>query len=135
MNTRLRVVGAPVDTALEEEIVRLEERVRLLEAVIDHFPGGILLTDRNLAVVLCNRQQRELLDYPDTLFEDGNPTLRELFHFNAARGEYGPGEIKDIVGNALASTAVESRTRPHSLTSNRRTVTSPRPSGSPLSAR
>lgn len=91
------MVGAPVDTALEEEIVRLEERVRLLEAVIDHFPGGILLTDRNLAVVLCNRQQRELLDYPDTLFEDGNPTLRELFHFNAARGEYGPGEIKDIV--------------------------------------
>ncbi len=37
------------------------------------------------------------LDYPDTLFEDGNPTQRELFHFNAARGEYGPGNIQKIV--------------------------------------
>lgn len=47
--------------------------------------------------MVCNRQQRELLDYPDTLLKDGNPTLRELFHFNAARGEYGPGDIQELV--------------------------------------
>jgi diguanylate cyclase (GGDEF)-like protein len=76
----------------------LKERIRLLEAVIDNFPGGIILTDKTLNVVLCNAQQRQLLDYPQTLFAQGNPSLRELFHFNAARGEYGPGRVEDLVG-------------------------------------
>ncbi len=79
-------------------IVSLKERISLLEAVIDNFPGGIILTDKNLNVVICNTQQRQLLDYPKTLFTHGNPSLRELFHFNAARGEYGPGEVEDLVG-------------------------------------
>ncbi len=77
------------------------ERLKLLEAVVDNFPGGIILTDRNLNVVICNRQQRDLLEYPSTLFEDGNPTLRELFHFNAARGEYGPGDAEELVANKM----------------------------------
>ncbi len=79
-------------------IAGLEERIRLLEAVTDNFPGGIILTDKDLNVVICNAQQRQLLEYPKTLFAHGNPSLRELFHFNAARGEYGPGEVEDLVG-------------------------------------
>jgi diguanylate cyclase (GGDEF)-like protein len=83
---------------VDDTTKRLRERIRLLEAVIDNFPGGIILTDNNLEVVLCNGQQRDLLDYPETLFANGNPSLRELFHFNAARGEYGPGRVEDLVG-------------------------------------
>jgi PAS domain-containing protein len=86
---------------LVRENEALQERVNMLEAVIDNFPGGILLTDKNLEVVLCNQQQRQLLQYPASLFEDGNPTLRELFHFNAARGEYGPGDVNEIVGQKM----------------------------------
>ena len=92
------------------ELLQLRERVLLLEAVIDNFPGGILLTDKNLNVVVCNRQQRNLLDYPDTLFEDNNPTLRELFHFNAARGEYGPGDVQELVS---AKMELVRRREPH----------------------
>jgi diguanylate cyclase (GGDEF)-like protein len=80
-----------------QELEQLRERVKMLEAVIENFPGGIVLTDKNLQVVLCNHQQKQLLQYPASLFEDGNPSLRELFHFNAARGEYGPGEVNDLV--------------------------------------
>ena len=79
------------------DIARLEEKIALLEAVIENFPGGIMVTGRDLEVVLCNGQQRQMLDYPETLFVNGNPSLRELFHFNAARGEYGPGRVADLV--------------------------------------
>lgn len=89
------------DKDLYHEVQALRERVNMLEAVIDNFPGGILLTDKNFQVVLCNHQQKQLLQYPASLFEDGNPSLRELFHFNAARGEYGPGDINEIVGQKM----------------------------------
>ena len=73
------------------------ERIRLLEAVIDNFPGGLLLFDSELKLVLCNAQQRRLLDYPDALFANGNPSLEQIFAFNAERGEYGPGNVEDLV--------------------------------------
>lgn len=75
----------------------LEDRVRLLEAVIDNFPGGLLLLDKDLNVVLCNEQQKTLLEYPPDLFANGNPRLEDLFRFNAKRGEYGPGDVEDHV--------------------------------------
>lgn len=71
----------------------LQERVRLLEAVIENFPGGISLFDDNLQMVLCNQRQKELLDYPDALFATGYPSMEALFRFNAERGEYGAGDI------------------------------------------
>jgi diguanylate cyclase (GGDEF)-like protein len=82
---------------LERENRELRERVALLEEVVNNFPGGIVLTDRDLKVVLCNKQQSELLEYPDSLFENGTPTLQQIFRFNAERGEYGPGDVDDHV--------------------------------------
>ena len=111
MRSKPKLLDAPTpDAQMREQFLRLQERVRLLEAVIDYFPGGIILTDENLNVVVCNQQQRQLLDYPSTLFEACNPALRELFHFNAARGEYGPGDVQEIVANKLE---LVSRREPH----------------------
>ena len=75
----------------------LKERIGFLESVIDNFPGGLLLLDKNLNVVLCNEQQKRLLDYPAELFANGNPSLETLFRFNATRGEYGPGDVESLV--------------------------------------
>lgn len=88
----------------------LRERVRLLEAVIENFPGGISLYDKDLRMVLCNAQQKALLDYPDALFADGYPTLEALFRFNAQRGEYGPGDVEAHVRRRLA---LARQRRPH----------------------
>ena len=79
----------------------LRERIRLLEAVIDNFPGGISLFDKDLKMVLCNEQQKRLLQYPDDLFADGFPTLEQIFRLNATRGEYGPGDVDEHVGLRL----------------------------------
>lgn len=94
------------------------ERIRLLEAVVENFPGGISLFDRNMQMVLCNERQKQLLDYPDTLFANGFPTLEELFRFNARRGEYGPGDPDEQVARRVAllkerKPHVYERTRPN----------------------
>src|SRR5690242_11910423 len=83
----------------------LRERIRLLEAVLDNFPGGISLFDKNLRMVLCNEQQKRLLEYPPHLFASGYPTLEQIFRFNAARGEYGPGDVDCHVGVRMALAA------------------------------
>jgi diguanylate cyclase (GGDEF)-like protein len=96
----------------------LRERIRLFEAVIENFPGGISLFDSNLQMVLCNDEQKRLLDYPDELFAQGFPSLEGLFRFNAARGEYGPGDIDEQVSRRMSlarerKAHVYERTRPN----------------------
>ncbi|RVC58832.1 GGDEF domain-containing protein, partial [Mesorhizobium sp. M4B.F.Ca.ET.088.02.2.1] len=93
------------------------ERIRLLEAVIENFPGGVSLFDQDLNMVICNQRQRTLLDYPDDLFANGYPSMEMLFRFNAERGEYGPGEVELHVARRLAlvrqrEAHVYERTRP-----------------------
>jgi diguanylate cyclase (GGDEF)-like protein len=82
------------------EIGRLQARIATLEAVIENFPGGICLYDGELRLALCNRGQRELLELPDALL-DGRPTIEEVFRFNAARGEYGAGEVEELVAERM----------------------------------
>ena len=67
---------------------------------------------------MCNERQKRLLDYPDSLFANGFPTLEELFRFNAARGEYGPGDAHEQVARRVAllkerKPHVYERTRPN----------------------
>lgn len=108
----------PTQQTLHRENTALRNKIKLLEAVIDNFPGGIVLTDKDLNILICNRQQRSLLQYPEYLFSEGNLTLEDLFRFNAQRGEYGPGEVEDIVAAKMALAAKAEahafeRTRPN----------------------
>ncbi|MBS0235493.1 MAG: EAL domain-containing protein [Proteobacteria bacterium] len=77
--------------------IALQERNALLQAIVDSFPGGLTVFDRDLRIKLINEKQRQLLEYPDELFEGGLPTLEELYRFNANRGEYGPGNPEEQV--------------------------------------
>ncbi len=111
------VVDSPLPGSGQSEKA-LRERIRLLEAVIDNFPGGLLLFDNELKLVLCNAQQRQLLNYSDELFSNGDPSLQQIFRFNAARGEYGPGDVEEIVKTRMELVAkkrahVFERTRPN----------------------
>lgn len=108
----------PSQQVLMRENAALRGKIRLLEAVIDNFPGGIVLTDKDLNILICNRQQRALLQYPEHLFAEAGLTLEDLFRFNARRGEYGPGDVEDIVAAKMALAAKAEahafeRTRPN----------------------
>ncbi|MCX7180583.1 MAG: diguanylate cyclase, partial [Proteobacteria bacterium] len=63
-----------------------------LQTIIDFLPGGITMFDAEQRVVVCNQNFRTLLEFPDSLFADGMPTLHDFALFNARRGEYGEGD-------------------------------------------
>ena len=104
--------GGTDEAAGDSQLDGLRERIRLLEAVVANFPGGISFFDRDLRMVLCNEQQKRLLDYPAELFESGYPTLEQIFRFNANRGEYGPGNPEEHVRLRMA---LANEKRPHVL--------------------
>lgn len=79
----------------------MKTRIRMLEAVTANFPGGISLFDERLRLVLCNDEQKRLLEYPPELFAGEPPSLEDLFRFNAARGEYGPGDPEEQVAERM----------------------------------
>ncbi len=73
----------------------LQERDDVLQAFFYSFPGAIAAFDKSHRLILCNDKLKELFGYPDDLFEDGPPTLEQLYRLNANRGEYGPGDTED----------------------------------------
>ncbi len=83
---------------IEEELARKNE---LLQSIMDNIPSGVSLIGRDLQLLACNEELKRLLDFPPELFADGLPPLETLFRFNAARGEYGPGDAEQIVADRL----------------------------------
>ncbi len=63
------------------------DRETFLEAVLDQFPEGVSVMDRDLQVVYSNAAARRVLGLPDSLFADGAPNLADVIRFNAHRGE------------------------------------------------
>jgi diguanylate cyclase (GGDEF)-like protein len=95
---------------LEENNRLLGERTLRLQATIDNFPGGITFTDASLRVVVANEKTKELLNLPERLFANGPPAIEDIFRFNAQRGEYGPGDIEQLVA---ARMALGKQNKPH----------------------
>ena len=90
---------------LERNNKLLSERTSLLQAIVDNFPGGIGFFDNDLRVVVCNDKAKVILDLPERLFANGPPRLEDLLRFNAVRGEYGAGDVEELVATKLALTA------------------------------
>lgn len=88
---------------ISTDITKIREQANSLQVMIDNFPGGIALVDRDLKVAASNKLYRTLLEIPATLFADGSPPLETLVRFRAKRGDYGPGELESVVNGRLAT--------------------------------
>lgn len=93
---RLGVRVAQRTAQLRDTQDRLTEEHALLEITLENMSQGITLFDENLNVMVLNRRYKELLDFPDELAIPGTH-LSEFFRYNAVRGEYGDGDIEDLV--------------------------------------
>jgi len=76
------------------EIMRQKE---LLQAVFDGFPGGIAVTDDIGHISMHNGRFAEMLELPDDIRSRKNLHVRDIIRFNAQRGEFGAGNIDEIV--------------------------------------
>ena len=89
---------ARANVRLEGDIAQrrqIEEEIRtssqVLRSTIDSFPGGIAVFDRDLRLVVANREFHNLLNFPLDHFPPGTP-FEKFIRFNVERGEYGPGD-------------------------------------------
>jgi PAS domain S-box-containing protein len=96
--------GAIVDITenmrLQEQLV---EKNRLLQSIIDNLPCGLTVFDGALRHVASNERGRALVDLPDALFEGTDVTFEAIVTRLAERGDFGEGEVEELVRARLAS--------------------------------
>jgi signal transduction histidine kinase/CheY-like chemotaxis protein len=80
----------------------LEERRRfaLLLGGLDMIDQGIAVMDSDLKLVAANRGVFKLFGYPPEMSRVGTP-LADFLRFNAERGEYGEGNVEELVAEQL----------------------------------
>ena len=82
---------------ISTDITEIRGQATTLEAMIDNFPGGIALVDRDFRLVASNKLYRSLLDLPDGLFAGGEIPVTDVLRYRAEQGHYGPGDIEQLV--------------------------------------
>jgi diguanylate cyclase (GGDEF)-like protein/PAS domain S-box-containing protein len=85
--------------------------LRLLLASIEELDAGFSVFDAGLRLVAANRLFRELLGFPAALCVPGTH-FSAFLRDNAERGEYGPGDIEQLVSERLA---LARRFKPHRM--------------------
>jgi len=86
---------------ISTDISPIRAQADTLQVMIDNFPGGIALINRDFRVAASNKLYRTLLDMPESLFADPHPPLARLVRFRAERGDYGPGDVEAVVAKRL----------------------------------
>ncbi len=91
-----------VVTIVDEASKALRFNRSLLQSTIENVTQGISVVDQQLRLVAWNRRYLEMFKYPDGLICVGRP-VEEIFRYNAQQGEYGPGDIDELVAQRMRS--------------------------------
>jgi PAS domain-containing protein len=113
-----------VRTHLEDE----RRRLALLQAGIDLIDQGLAVMDSDLKLVAANRGLFKLFGFPPAMARVGTP-FADFVRHNAERGEYGEGDVEEIVAEQVR---VARRFKPHYMERVRSDGTIITMRGSPL---
>lgn len=113
-------------TARKSAEQELAHQSRLLQTTFNSMEQGLMVVDRDMNLVVCNRRYRTLVDVPDDLVRPGTP-VTELVRHLARQGEYGPAESEeqarelaeqwlDRIRNASRRDGVFEHERPNGMT-------------------
>lgn len=72
----------------------------LIQAGLDRLDQGLTVIDGNLQIIAWNKAFLRLLDFPESMAFVG-AEFESFMRYNAERGEYGPGNIEDLVQERL----------------------------------
>ncbi|THF63961.1 PAS domain S-box protein [Pseudothauera nasutitermitis] len=97
-------MAKPADPFETHSALTPEQRRRydLLLAGLDLLDQAIAVFDATPKLVTWNQALQRLLDFPESLLRVGLP-FEELVRFNAQRGEYGEGDVEQLVAERMAS--------------------------------
>ena len=99
----VRLVGAFQDISNRRSLEdALRQRSEMMTTVLENLPCGLSVFDGDLNLVAVNSQFRQLLDFPDHLFPADSTRFEDFIRFNAARGEYGSGDVQAQVERIVA---------------------------------
>ena len=85
---------------LRHREAELARKAALLESVITNVNQGISYVNADLVIEMCNAKFGELLELPPELCQPG-VSFDALARFNAARGEYGPGDVEQLIRSRI----------------------------------
>ncbi len=94
---------------LDDASEALQYNRDLLQSALDQVRHGLGVFDKDMLLICWNRQFRELLDLPSEYGRVGVPMELILKHC-AERGDFGPGDIMQLVTNRMAKLAVTKET-------------------------
>lgn len=93
-----KVQQRTAELALREQ--ELAHKAALLELVLNSVNQGISYVNEDLVLEMCNQRFGELMQLPPELTRPG-ASLEEMGYHNARRGEYGPGNVNELVQKRL----------------------------------
>jgi signal transduction histidine kinase/CheY-like chemotaxis protein len=96
----MTLVSPPAAAAAQTDLEDERSRLALLQAGLDLLDQGFIVVDRSLKLVAANRAVVRLLGLPREMARVGTP-LADFIRYNAERGEYGAGDVEEIVAEQL----------------------------------
>ena len=80
----------------------LRQKSEVISSILENLPCGLSAFNADLELVASNSEYRRLLEFPDALFEKERPEFADFIRFNAMRGEYGEGEVEELVDEVVS---------------------------------
>ena len=87
-------------TELYEQQMSANRKSEHLQVVLESIDQGFSMIDQNLNAVAFNQQFLDLLEFPPELSKPGTP-FADFIRYNAERGEYGDGDIDELVNERV----------------------------------
>ncbi len=90
------LVGVGIDITERKQVEEaLARQTAILQATLEAMDQGISVVDAELHMITLNQRFYELLDFPPEIVVGAD--FADFIRYNAARGEYGPGDVEEKV--------------------------------------
>ncbi|QDO98038.1 hypothetical protein FNB15_12485 [Ferrovibrio terrae] len=93
-------VREELEIAVQNRTAELRDKNRMLDVIVANLGHGISLFDIDLNLLVCNERFLQMYDLPPEMSRPGTPFEAFMRH-NAEQGEYGPGDIEELVAERI----------------------------------
>ncbi|WP_428674062.1 PAS-domain containing protein [Roseibium sp.] len=106
LRVRARSISAASEFKLDGVVISLTDISEIkiqeekLQAIFENFPGGIVYHDEEMRLTAYNETFRRMLKLPRAVIEN-RPRRQDALLYLAKRGDFGPGNPKEIVRNTF----------------------------------